>query len=446
MHGSGNSRFRVVDLSLSAGELGQGRVGLGLGAKFRLVGGTSSSDLAQLQQLQADADWVGADLETCIERLERMALPDEIANITCIDAWPADLARLRAASPPHSQDALHSLTGTVHHAIDAMAPPPSQHFSAAEPRIVAAGSPGPPSACRAEEQPSLQQLGERAVLGEASAAGPGGPALTGAAGRAAAPSAAEAASGSIRPGEEESEGEPAPQPRPREESAALHRWADPPLAEPGAPGAEGCASPAPPHDERGEAPRPGPGGPAPEASPAASRRWACRADPEGGGEGGGAGEVEVTLREPDGGAECPITLGPMAASELDFLPGVQFFRDEPRLREVRARRRGPAIGPGGGARRWGPAMGFGMRGGGRKRGEASQRERCLPSSPALVLRLRSSQAFATAAPSIAQALSPVDPVWGRGGGRTPHRLRLCARLGRGHSFTPSLGPLIYHSF
>ena len=45
-------------------------------------------------------------------------------------------------------------------------------------------------------------------------------------------------------------------------------------------------------------------------------------------------EVEVTISQPDITAECPITLGPIAASELDFLAGVQFFDDEPSLRQV----------------------------------------------------------------------------------------------------------------
>ncbi len=60
-HGSWNSRFRDDDFTLSSSELGQARVGLGGVAKFtmRLIGGTGSADLAQLQQLQADADWLG---------------------------------------------------------------------------------------------------------------------------------------------------------------------------------------------------------------------------------------------------------------------------------------------------------------------------------------------------------------------------------------------------
>jgi hypothetical protein len=420
-HGSWSSRIRVGDFSLRPRELGQSRVELGRVAKLplRLIGGTGSSDLAQLQQLQADADWLSADLESCIENLERIA-SDGVAGISFMDTCPADSASLDATSSHHSHSALQSgtvcqacpskrgeweqqdanfqdlgtwirrmetavpsderghaavsLPGASHPSSGAASPPDAimpddafplmQRLNADELRTAAAGPDGSLPACRAERAPLLQ-AGEGAMPvetpdesrgGDSPRGGgglesrpepselgapveprmrrAGGPELTGPDGRAGAASPVDATSGGS-----------ALEYGPREPLA---------MAEPGAPGAEDSAQPTLVDREREEAARLRPGSPpldaadgpvAPRAAP--SRRWVCVADSEGEeGEEGGAGEVEVTLRQPDGEAECPITLGPMAASELDFLPGVQFFDDEPRLREVW----GPAMGPCDGAR------------------------------------------------------------------------------------------------
>jgi hypothetical protein len=45
-------------------------------------------------------------------------------------------------------------------------------------------------------------------------------------------------------------------------------------------------------------------------------------------------EIEVAICRPCLESECPITLGSITTSELDFLPGIQFFEDEPALRQV----------------------------------------------------------------------------------------------------------------
>mmetsp|Transcript_80667 Transcript_80667/g.216190 ORF Transcript_80667/g.216190 Transcript_80667/m.216190 type:complete len:570 (+) Transcript_80667:350-2059(+) len=62
------------------------------------------------------------------------------------------------------------------------------------------------------------------------------------------------------------------------------------------------------------------------------KRWTLRSN---GRYLGGAQEMEVVLEEPTEGAECPITLSPVEASELDFMPGVQFVEGHPAMRQMR---------------------------------------------------------------------------------------------------------------
>ena len=243
--------------------------------------------MAQLLQLQADAEWVGADLETCIERLERTAFDPQLAEAALMDTWPDDSSRLSsAASPQHPHSPLQSMSGAVCQ-----------------------------TAREQEQEQQQQQQPPGAGIVESIAA----------------------QSHALDEG-------PAPRPREMRPFAELGVPAD----EGGAVGPEGALreEAAPQHSlNAADAPA---AAAAAAARPAASRLWVCLADSEweegeGGGEGGA---VEVTLRQPEAGAECPITLGPMAEAELEFLPGVHFFDDEPRLREV--------PGPGHGGRPWGP--------------------------------------------------------------------------------------------
>ena len=67
--------------------------------------------------------------------------------------------------------------------------------------------------------------------------------------------------------------------------------------------------------------------------PASGRWWTLLSESDA--FGAESSEMEIMLRRPDKDAECPITLGPIETSELDFLPGMQFFEDDSRIREVR---------------------------------------------------------------------------------------------------------------